>query len=242
MSDYVILAFWGPRKESLDECTARAEACFNGLAHCDPAFGHWFQTGRSLKDALSRPVETGAATIRKLLAAGRNRTDTDRKIIEDLGFHLFLWNGDSHENAVGISTTCGVYTRWVPNRCVLELPDKGPVARRLLRVPVLLKVLKCIISAWEPDEVAVRSHAYDDLRPKLDKRRPYIGWLMYIPSALGPVPPLSPPARVVSVGKKGAIIIATRERFTAANPAHVEALDKVAQALDRAGLLRRVKR
>jgi hypothetical protein len=65
----------------------------------------------------------------------------------------------------------------------------------------------------------------------------FVGWIMYLPRSRGMVPPLPAPVHIEPVEDKGTLLILTPERFTAANPAHVELAQRVHELLDRAGLL-----
>lgn len=98
--------------------------------------------------------------------------------------------------------------------------------------------MECMVEEWEPDDGLVGSHEYGDLRSDHAYGSPGIGWLIYISHRLGTVPPLLAPTTIMRVGDKGSLITVTPERFTASNPAHVEAADRVAAALKRVGLLK----
>lgn len=231
--------YWAARQESVDECTARAEAYFRCLAAYDPELSHWFQKGRSRRDALKRPVIPDSANLRKLLLAGRNRRDDNREVIEELGFSLYLWNGGPDGEAMALQINCGQYGPWTgANLCQVDLAEQGPTADRLLTIPSLTRLLTCMIDAWDPDWGVIDSRAYQDMRLEEMKRIPRSGWLIYISHRFGRVPLVPAPATVTPFGAHGSLITVTPDRFDALNPAHVEAADRVAAALDAAKLRR----
>lgn len=65
----------------------------------------------------------------------------------------------------------------------------------------------------------------------------FAGWVMYFSRLRGPLPPLPAPVRVEPVEEQGTLVILTPERFTVANPEHVELAAQVHEVLERAGLL-----
>jgi hypothetical protein len=95
-----------------------------------------------------------------------------------------------------------------------------------------------MIDAWDPDWGVIDSDAYQDLRPELMEQIPRIGWLIYTSNRFGRVPLVPAPATVTPFGTQGSLITVTPERFDVRNPAHVEAADRVAAALDAAKLRR----
>ena len=237
MSEYPYAGvYWGPRKESLEDCAARLEVFLRNLARIDSLLAHWYDTGWSRKDALQRRINLEAPALRELLLAGKSSSGRRKQVNEAMGFLKCLWNGRDGKDGAGLDLACGSHSRRLGNFCTLDFSEEGPAARRLLRAPVVTEVLKCMIHAWEPEEGVVGMHAYHDLRPDSLTRSPRIGWVTYLPRTLGPMPPLSPPAITIPVDQQGALVIATDERFTTSNPAHVTAADRVLGALENAGL------
>lgn len=157
--------------------------------------------------------------------------------MEELGFNLGIWNGGG-DDSVSLLATCGLYAEGMRNACRLTLPYTGSAGERILRVPILTQLMECMVNAWDPDDGVIGSRHYDDLRPDYVYASIRVGWLIYISHRLGTVPPLLAPTTIMRVGDKGSLITVTPERFTASNPAHVEAADRVAAALKRVGLLK----
>jgi hypothetical protein len=134
-----------------------------------------------------------------MLQAGRSRSYVDREPIEELGFDFFAWTNVYEKAFADIYIRCGAYG-YASNHCMLFLPGESPVREQVLQIPVLLKIMRCIISALEPSYVVVNSLDYLFRPPGLhDGETPAMGWLIYLPIELEQVPALPAPARVVPV-------------------------------------------
>lgn len=235
IDSYYAGAYWGPRQETPEECARRAEAFLAAIANIDPAFSRWFEGGRSRKDALKRPIEPSGEALEKRVRRGRDRQ------FESLGYSVWAWNGASDDyDASGFNFNCGGYSEGLSNRCVVDLPTRGPNADRVLSVPVLTRLLRSMVLAWEPDSALATSTMHRDAVTPEDDAEAFVGWIMYFPRSRGAVPPLPSPVRVEPVEDKGTLIVLTPERLTAENPEHVELGQRVHELLNRAGLLRPV--
>lgn len=229
-------AFWGARQESVDACAERASAFLTRLSACDRIFAHWFERARSPMQAFEGAQGPDHDVLTKLLLKGRNRTDVGRNVLEDLGFSLSLWNGVKDDGDTRLGVSCGVYSPWNHNSCVIELPERVPAAERVLTVETLTCVVRATVSSWEPDWAWVVSNTHLGLLELVDLK-PNVGWLLYLAAARGEIPKLPPPARVVPIEGHGNLIVVTEERFSAKHPEHVEAASLVAEILEGAGLL-----
>ncbi|WP_375770799.1 immunity 52 family protein [Archangium gephyra] len=236
IDSYYAGAYWGPRKETPEECAQRAEIFLASMAKVDPSFSRWFQQGRSRRDALKRPIEPTRAALEKLIRRGRDRQ------FEDLGYSVWAWNGVcvDYEDS-GFNFACGAYSEAVSNVCVCNLPTRGPNAERVLTVPVLTGLVRSMVLAWEPDSAIATSSMLREKVTPTGRAGTFVGWIMYFPRSRGTVPPLPAPVRIEPVEDKGALIVLTPERLTPANPEHVELAQRVHVLLDRAGLLRPLK-
>ena len=239
IESYYLGAYWGIRKESVEECAHRLAGFLQCLTECDPSFAHWFKKGESRKEALSFEINAGIATLQTLLLAGQHRADIGQKIMENLGFLIGLWNGASNDaESAGLMIQCGSYApRPGFNFCVINLPYGEIERERLLCVPVLEAVTKCVVSAWDPDWSVITSRQYQDKVPLPPSNAPRMGWMLYLSSRRGEVPPLPSSTTVAQLGKQGTLVITTQERFTASNPSHVETANEIAKILAQAGLL-----
>ncbi|WNG60424.1 hypothetical protein F0U59_41225 [Archangium gephyra] len=233
IESYYAGAYWGPRKEPLEECARRAEVFLAAMANVDPSFFRWFQQGRSRKDALNHPIEPTRPALEKLIRRGRDRQ------FEDLGYSVWAWNGVcvDYEDS-GFNFKCGAYSDVVCNVCVCNLPTRGPNSERVLTVPVLTGLVRSMVLAWEPDSAIATSSMLREKVTPTSIAGTFVGWLMYFSRSRGTVPPLPTPVRIEPVEDKGTLIVLTPELLTVANPEHVELAQRVHKLLDRAGLLK----
>ncbi|WP_309891073.1 immunity 52 family protein [Archangium sp.] len=236
IESYYAGAYWGPRKETPEECARRAEAFLATIVKLDPAFSRWFEQGRSRKDALKRPIEPAGEALEKRVRRGRDRQ------FEELGYSVWAWNGapDDDYDACGFNFNCGSYSEGQSNRCVVNLPTRGPNAERVLSVPILMGLVRSLVLAWEPETSIATSSMLREAVTPIGRAGMFVGWIMYFPRSRGSVPPLPVPVRIEPVEDKGTLIVLTPERLTVANPEHVELAQRVHELLDRAGLLRPV--
>lgn len=232
IDSYYAGAYWGPRKETPEECAKRAEAFLTAIANVDPAFSQWFEQGRSRKDALKRRIEPSRELLEKRVRRGRDRQ------FEDLGYSVWAWNGAPDDYDVcGFNFNCGGYCEGLFNRCVVDLPIRGPTAERVLSAPVLTGLIRSMALAWEPESAIATSEMHRDAVTPDGNADSFVGWIMYFPRSRGSVPPLPAPVRIEPVEDKGTLIVLTPERLTAENPEHVELGKRVHELLSRAGLL-----
>ncbi|EPX63373.1 hypothetical protein D187_005779 [Cystobacter fuscus DSM 2262] len=174
----------------------------------------------------------------QLFLRGMNRTDATRKVMEDLGFRVAVWNAKTSERT-RIELHCGEYSPFGPgNTCLFHPPHEGPARERILSAPVLAGVLTSIATAWDPDFAMASSSEMVGLIQKR-KREVRVGWLTYVSRRQGTVPPLPAPVRIEPVGTLGWLLILSPEPMMASNPEHVAFTARIRELLDRAGLLER---
>ena len=95
-----------------------------------------------------------------------------------------------------------------------------------------------MIVAWEPEWGVVTSHSLRDLqKEKNGWAGTFLGWITYFSPRRGVMPPLPSTVRVEPVEDRGSLVILTPERFSTANPEHMERVHTVAPLLQHAGLL-----
>ena len=233
-------AYWGPRKETAQECARRAELFFQLLARCEPTFTQWYRGGRGAPRELpGHPVRSDVAQWEQLFLRGMLRSDVDNTVIEEFGFREFVWNAKKERTRVEVR--CGGYSPGATNSCLLSPPEEGVVRERLLRAAVLTEVLTSVVLAWDPDYAMASSSEMVDLIQKR-KREVRVGWLTYLSRRLGRLPPLPAPVRIEPVGELGWLLVLSPEAMTASNPEHVAYTARVRELLDRAGLIERPER
>ena len=227
---YYVGVYWGARKESAAQCARRLHGLLDALAPVDPLFSRWFQQARLRKQALQRPVPSDVASITEFVAHNVMRDDR-RQPMEELGFSVWLWNGGSGGNDVGLHSGCGGFSEHVPNYCLVDPPSAGPGMERVLTSSVLNEVLRAMALAWAPDWGVVMSRAHERLLPREPSAHVRVGWATYLSTRWGTVPSLPAPVRVEPVEDRGSLILLTPERFTASNSEHVALADRVRELL-----------
>jgi Immunity protein 52 len=180
MGEFYAGAYWGVRPEGLDECTSRLTRFLGMLASAHPLLETWFENANSRKSSLERPVAADPDPVRKLLAKGRNKRDTDGSIIDELGYSAGLWNGQDFA-AVRIHLRCGLYTRALDNVVSLELPDTLE-ATQLSRYGTARKILTALTERWEPDWATWTSHTLRRAQ-QIPVRVPVVGWMTFLSAA-----------------------------------------------------------
>jgi len=195
--------FWGPRRESIDECAERLSAFLPELAECDEAFSRWFELGRSRTEALKRSVELhDRERLVGLLKQGRNRRDDNHKVSEDLGFRVGVWNGGGPDKEADLSVCCGSYTEAVglsPNNAAIGFPKN---AGRLADSEHASRVLAVVAKHWSPDRGKILSSEYKDVGGS--KKWLDVDWILYSPRHIASVPA---PSTVSHLENGGSIIV-----------------------------------
>lgn len=219
--DIYIGAYWGQRKESVEECAGRLTACLKGLETTSSAFEGWFRRGKSKQAALQQPVDpSDQSGIVGLLESGRNKQDTDRSVIENLGFSVGLWNGTGGDRSASMSVACGIYSQNpnLQNSVVLDFPKQlGELALRKSALSTLITV----VEAWEPDWAGIISKASRNTRP-FSPGFPFVDWMFYGSGLALATSELPPSASTIKVSDLGSIVVAQNDPVDATNQEHVE--------------------
>ncbi|MCE9672099.1 immunity 52 family protein [Myxococcus stipitatus] len=193
----------------------------------------WFRQSKSRKDAWKEPVAPNHAELAKALGRTKDRHH------EDLGYRISGWNGALEESdACSFDAAVGIYSEWVKNFWLFELPIRGASSERVVTARVLSGLLRCMATALEPDWGVAMSHAHRDVADPNGRATAQVGWVTYLSHRLGVEPPLPAPVRIEKVEEKGTLIVLTPERFTASNPDHVALAERVRELLDQVGLLK----
>lgn len=237
---YYAGAYWGPRRESPEECARRTAAFLSLLAPCDSFLSHWYMPARSPKAAREHSLmPPDVPTLTEMFRRGVNR-ERGGPAVEQLGFRFWFDNGGSEGDCAELRITCGGYSDAVPNSCVMTLPKRGPHADRLLSAPVLTGVVRGMALAWEPDWALATSWEHRELLTEEGRTGTFVGWITYLSRRRGSMPPLPAPVRVEPVEDRGTLVILTPERLTAKQPEHVDQGRYVGELLARAGLMQPV--
>jgi hypothetical protein len=179
---------------------------------------------------------TSLEALEEEMLRGRHWTDRKKRVIEDLGFYNHWWNEETP--AIRLDITCGAYCS-TPNSCILSLPGEGPTNQRLSNVPMLVRLMKAMVEAWDVDDGLVSTNNYTLLVGRKDKGLIGAGWVTYVSHRQGMVPPMPAGVRVATLGEHGTLVVLPMERFTADNAEHVALAMQVRQRLIDARLLER---
>lgn len=105
---FYVGAYWGSRREGLEECASRLQIGLAALAQVSPLLARWKPKGRTRMGPVSGD-EVVASQLVDVLGRGVNRRDADGSVIEELGWSWSAWNGLSRSPAA-VSVQCGATT------------------------------------------------------------------------------------------------------------------------------------
>jgi hypothetical protein len=213
-----VAAYWPARAESIEACAARVGRCLRGLSSLDVLLASWFLKGKR-RSAANVPfdIDIDVSSVFDALLRGRNRRDTDRSVIDDLGFRLGVWNGDD-DDPVGLAIKCGMSnaTPGLSNAVVLDLPLRSPRGANLYSRAVVAAAIEILVEAWDPDWATVTSNSLREAQA-VTGGRPVVGCLTYLSAGRGDVPPLPAPFVVERVAAAGSLI-SVDEDFAVVEP------------------------
>ncbi|MFQ6200304.1 Imm52 family immunity protein [Streptomyces sp. NPDC000405] len=117
-----------------------------------------------------------------MLTGGRNRVDTDGRVISELGFRVSLWN--KNPVAVSFSTTCGASpaTSSVKNYFAMELPEPVGAAAELYDSGIAKSVFCSVVEAWDPQWATFASYSMRAAQER-NPGGPIAGWMTYVSGA-----------------------------------------------------------
>lgn len=231
--------YWGPRRETVEECATRTAQLLSGLRTVDPAFEYWL---RPISEPTARHVHVDATRSRlmPLFAAGAQRAN-DGRPMPQLGFMFGLWNDvPSRDSGSSLSVSCGGFAEQfaVINSCVLSFPTDASCLERLLEVETMLDMMRIAAEAMQPDWGTVCSRKLRDLVGTWP-RLPQVGLVTFLSSAkYSAVPDLPSPAKAIEVGGRGTMILLTEERFSTESEQDLGVAQAVVKALGKHGILR----
>jgi hypothetical protein len=176
---FLLRAYWGPRKETIDKCADRLGQFLARIAVRSDSLAAWFEKSRSRRKATEKAIDSGKDGLMDLLRRCQNREDTTGDVIEDLGFHVALWNGRRGKEVSSLSIKCGMHCS-VPgvgfNCVLLNLPeDLGTLANGV----AMAQLFADTVESWEPERATVCSELAVDNRG-FDARRPFVDWMVYV--------------------------------------------------------------
>jgi Immunity protein 52 len=217
-------AYWGARKENVEQCATRLDRFLNGLKEIDPTLAQWYERGRSRKDAMARPVSAlPTSELQTLLLKGRNRYDEGGGFIDELGFSLGMWNGaTSEDKESSLRVGCGCFDP-LGNNVILDLPIQS---ENLGDANVACNLLALVAEIWQPKWAGIMSKRAMVERD-FDADYPFVDWMVYVPHEVQAAPSSS----VVSVGEHGSIVIVQQDRPNGIDPEELQRIRHVEAAI-----------
>ncbi|GBF58724.1 hypothetical protein PbB2_02412 [Candidatus Phycosocius bacilliformis] len=225
-SRFFLGAYWDARRESADDCAVKVSRLLNGMATIDPALSHWFERGRSRKDALTRTVDyADPSRLQTLLLKGRNRYDEGGGVIDDLGFNLGLWNGAMDDDGeASLSVHCGSFNDRVGNNVLLDLPMQS---RNLGDAKSAAALLALVAETWQPQWAGIMSKRAIVDRD-FDADYPFVDWMVYVPRVINAAPSF---ATVIPLAGLGSIVVVQPEPPQGNDPEELRRIGQVEAVL-----------
>ena len=230
---YSIIAYWGPRAESLEAMASRYLRMLADLSTVDPAFGNWLFIGEesatplgslSLDDVVA-PIEDGVC-----------RAD-DGRPTPQTGYLFSVANGrgrDPRRISISIHAGSTSLANYFINVVSIETDVFSDANAKFINVAVFKAAMLAVIDAWDATWCAAAPGGLHAFRKKREHpRRPYfdLAWISYLSPRFAPMvaPPRS--AIVDRTPNGGLVMIATEDRFDFTNPAHVAAAREIEASL-----------
>lgn len=195
------------RQDSLEGCAERLCSAITTLGKLGPLMSSW----ATVEGARTRIVASDMDAIRTLLLEGQNRRDSDGSVIRELGYQVYLWNGEEGHRGVDISVHCGCATGQVGNRLTVGFGrsalDHASDGRWVTAVGELALI-------WLPEWGSVFALPAT-VTSGADRQRkaedPIPGWIMYFGRSRFVMPTRAVVnAEVTSVGEIGWIVEAQK--------------------------------
>jgi hypothetical protein len=163
-------AYWGPRAQSVDECAELVAEVIGKMADVDPLLSNWRSGANSKSAAVNQAIVTrDRMDIVERLLGGRNRTDTDHEVIEDLGYSVGWWNGsDDKKTAIDLRIHIGAKSTSVLNSVVLRLPAPA-AAPNLYTRGNADKLVRTIIATFDPEHAVWTNHSLTKRQSEPDR-------------------------------------------------------------------------
>ncbi len=141
------VAYWGERRESIEQCTERLMDFMAKVRGLSPRLQYWNEG--------EERVRYDADSLRAILENGRGRDDTPQhKVISELGFLLSWMGGEEiNDDYILLTANCGGYGAYFGLNYV--------IFRRLstdwLNVDIAVELVRAMVSSWSPEHAAVCS-------------------------------------------------------------------------------------
>lgn len=112
-----VAGYWGPRRESAEECADRIARVLREAAKIHPHFSHWYEKGATARVDEGSAVSSAPEVILKHLSPAE--TDYTSEPMPEVGYSLALWNGRD-DDPVSLSINCGGFSERLKNSAVFR--------------------------------------------------------------------------------------------------------------------------
>jgi hypothetical protein len=220
-TQFILAAYWGVRKEEARACAERMVEFFKSVSQWSPITSHWYELGRSKRDALSKPAALNSIDY-------WHRKFSRQRQSAEAGYSIGLWNGHDNDSGMGISVRCGAHSEFGKNCVVIYChPSSGLLGTHC----EMSLVLSSVARVWQPDWAGLMSSKGRDMR-HAKPGQPFIDWMIYLSDELLPeVPKLKPPARCERIDDLGTLIVVQPEPTDPTNRDHLQNIERVQTAL-----------
>ncbi len=230
---FTIRSQWRQRPETALQAATRLAGLLLALSDVHPGLKHWFKKSSNRPSQLPfcrMPPEVNE--LEAILKDGAQFKDTvPPEPWPERGFHASAWNGVlGNDASASFSLKIGAHVGKLAafNRFELVLTD-APVEGSLISTEVIRAISAAIIAEMEPSCLDVTSNKWLHEAPMdLDLTCPAGGWMSYVKDRRDFDPPEG--MSVQSMGD-GIMVSATSEIFSDARPEHVDAANRLNEAL-----------
>jgi len=150
MTDFFLRLNWGPRAETIEDCTRKVVQTLELLASVDAGFDLWYLTTRPGKGKSVQPLVMDDKTIGWLLLRGQNVNDSG-EIWPELGFSLYLKSSPDYSLSHILTIHCGSFSSLVKNSVVLSF-SKDERHQHVTDYGMMLGIYSGLVTIWSPQE------------------------------------------------------------------------------------------
>jgi hypothetical protein len=210
---FYVGCYWKQRVEPLESCAKNMYGFLSALAAIHPLFSHWRCHASSLRKAWELEVSLTPEGISSLFVEASKKwmgLDSNNK---QPCVNVALWNQITVNDVEGVTVrvSCNSVSEYVGNNCVLELPNT--LESRLLDIDALNVMIKAMVHFFDPDHGRVSS---DSIYQYLQSAglSTDCGWLSYRKGIKSNSIQIKEPSQVIDIGDRGALFIATPQKFS----------------------------
>jgi hypothetical protein len=233
---YHLVVRWRARPENAASCAVRLGRALASLVNAHWAFAQWNVKAPS-RTAAGKPaweMPPKSEELTRVFDDNKRHKDATGELWPEMGYVVSAWNGLDRPYAASLAVWSGAYGDWIalPNHVDLDLSPAVAENADLMSTAVLKQLFIGLATAWEPDCGNLVSRDY---WKRAFAEGPYplfrSGWMTYLAAQYASRVTPPPSAIVERVAGGGMLLLATEERFSMDNAAHLAAADAIQAAL-----------